>query len=387
MKLARLALIPILTGSCSLRPIDDLSEPSADAGDGNALCPRPGWCELPGTHLQSVCPPKTSSFDYPFYCKSVVRSPNSGAADILRNRLLIWGAFPTYYYGNEMYALDLATQQLTRLDDPSPLIDPGATVCPPMTMDGKPTARLTWDAVTQIDETDELFAFGGDLACPGVPGEGLDTWTRDFGTMEWSQKLPGGTGAGPPTAYEYALADSDRQSQTVFVHTRHALWAYHYDSNTYQHLIDNEITYAMTGRVDPKRRLFVAMGSKGYPPGGLKVYDISAPDKEVVVYDWTDQATGCDALLASPAPGLAWDPRVERLVGWPDFGNTVYLFDPDTKSCEARTFEGGPPNSHHSGDMDSSNGTRGRWRYFPQLDLFAVVNDWDIDAFVLRLGP
>jgi hypothetical protein len=30
-------------------------------------------------------------------------------------------------------------------------------------------------------------------------------------------------------------------------------------------------------------------------------------------------------------------------------------------------------------------GTNGRWRYFPGLDVFALVNLWDQDAFALRL--
>ena len=36
-------------------------------------------------------------------------------------------------------------------------------------------------------------------------------------------------------------------------------------------------------------------------------------------------------------------------------------------------------------DYRRQAGTNGRWRYFPSLDLFAVVNAYDQDAYVLRL--
>ncbi len=43
-----------------------------------------------------------------------------------------------------------------------------------------------------------------------------------------------------------------------------------------------------------------------------------------------------------------------------------------------QTFSGGPGSAQ-------PNGTNGRFAYFPALNLFAVVNDWQQNAYTLRL--
>jgi hypothetical protein len=85
----------------------------------------------------------------------------------------------------------------------------------------------------------------------------------------------------------------------------------------------------------------------------------------------------------SDYPGLAYDSVQDRIVGWANGGDTnaVYVFDPDTKTCITRTFPGGPP------VVPSTRGTFGRFQYFTQLNLFVVMNDWQQNAFTLRLTP
>jgi hypothetical protein len=72
-------------------------------------------------------------------------------------------------------------------------------------------------------------------------------------------------------------------------------------------------------------------------------------------------------------------PTVARMVGWAG-GDTVYIFDLDTKSCQTKTFGGGP-------GAQNANGTMGRFRYLPSLNVFAAVNDWMKNALTLRLSP
>jgi hypothetical protein len=60
-------------------------------------------------------------------------------------------------------------------------------------------------------------------------------------------------------------------------------------------------------------------------------------------------------------------------------GNTVYVFSSDTKTCVAETFPNGPQNSA------VNNGTFGRFRYFPSLNAYVVVNDANLDAQMLSL--
>jgi hypothetical protein len=55
-------------------------------------------------------------------------------------------------------------------------------------------------------------------------------------------------------------------------------------------------------------------------------------------------------------------------------------------TCQVMTFPNGPPNSAHSSNTpNTSFGTFGRFAYFPALDIFVLVNDWNIPAYVLRL--
>ena len=132
------------------------------------------------------------------------------------------------------------------------------------------------------------------------------------------------------------------------------------------------VDYHQGGVFDPERKLFVLIGYSNkfwvVPTGGNAKYNLE---------DWSKKVQGCEPLLRASAPGLAYDPVEHVIVGWVG-GNSVYLFDPDRKICTEKTFPDGP------GDAQEK-GTNGRFRYFPALGVFAVVNDWKSNAYVLRL--
>ena len=62
-------------------------------------------------------------------------------------------------------------------------------------------------------------------------------------------------------------------------------------------------------------------------------------------------------------------------------GNTVYLFNPDTKTCTAQTLSNGPTNT-----LASTAGTFGRFQYFPGLNAYALVSSATLDAYKLTLS-
>ena len=62
------------------------------------------------------------------------------------------------------------------------------------------------------------------------------------------------------------------------------------------------IDYHMTGRVDPKRNLFMIVGGGGNDGGGMQVFDI-ATGSDHAQQDWTSDVSGCDALLNANSPG------------------------------------------------------------------------------------
>jgi hypothetical protein len=144
----------------------------------------------------------------------------------------------------------------------------------------------------------------------------------------------------------------------------------------------------MTGRVDPKRRLFVLMGGDRTHGGGLKVFTLD--DGTYRVNDWTEAAISsadCAAMLDVAGPSVAYDTRRDLFVVWPNTGSTVYLFDPGDPvgnfTCTMRTppsaSSGVPPSP-----PDPALGAYGRFRYFPDHDGFVGVDNADADAFALR---
>jgi hypothetical protein len=134
----------------------------------------------------------------------------------------------------------------------------------------------------------------------------------------------------------------------------------------------------MTGVSEAERKLLIMLGGEWDGNGGAKVISIG-PRSNFQVQDWDAQVKGCDALRKSAYPGLAYDPVQKQIAGWAG-GDTVYLFNPDSKSCSAVKFPNGP-------GAPQANGTHGRFRYFSKLDVFALVNGAQQDAYILRLRP
>jgi hypothetical protein len=338
-----------------------------------------GWSDVPGAQLKPVCPASTSAYDFGFLCQYVVRG-NGAAADTKRNRLIMTGGGGGKYEGNELYAFDPMAQALTRLNDPSPLADSGPG-CPETLSDGAPNARTTTDGLVYVAHRDALFMFGGSTPCQLSAA----SWSFDLGTLAWRRLDP--VAGDQPAGFEWIGADYDPGSKLIYLLNSLAFYQYDYDANRYTVLDTTPSCYNMTGRLDLKRGLFVLFGSRGCAGGngGILVYDVSAGGDHKQ-QNWATQVTGCDPLLDATGPGLSYDPDLGALVGWPNFGDSVYIFDPETRSCTAQTFPNGPPDSAHTAP-DTSLGTYARFSYFPALGVFAVVNDWDLDAYTLRLTP
>jgi hypothetical protein len=346
---------------------DDTGVPIAD-----------GWTEIAGTMLADVCP-TDPAVQGNTGCKAVIAAWNGGIADTMRDRLIFLGGGHGDYYGNEVYALDLNALSLERLNEPSPLDN--LDECPSTYVDGTPAARHTYDALAYIEHADRMFMHDG--ALPPCGGAVADTWTLDLATLEWTDMQP----SGGPEPRPGKVADYDPDSGAVYLHDTYAFWRYDYDTNTFTELAASFIDYHMTGRIDPVRREFVILGCRGCDPsGGAKRISI-AEGSDYQLEDITASLQGCDALIETSSPGLAFDTVGERLVGWAG-GNDVYALDLETLVCTRYESEGGPPpppELEFAGPYGAQgNGTFGRWRYFPDEGVFAVVNDWQQNAFVFR---
>jgi hypothetical protein len=361
--------------------------PSRAQGDAavpavSELCAAPGWCELPGTRLVDVCPlPSPGGIEG---CEGVV-SYSGAAADTSLQRLLVWGGGTTNYWGNEVYALDLMSASLRRMTDPSAadtrVIETLAEEYP----DGAPRARSTYNGLVYVAAQNRLLAFGGDRAVldNGISQPSDAVWALGLSALEWTRLTP--AGALDPSFI--MLADIDPRTQRVYVVSDQKFYAYAYESGTVTLLRDFEqfpgeaLDYHMVAVVDPKRqRLFFAGGADASATaGGLKSIDLRA-GTAYALENWTEDAKGggCTPLIAANNPGVAYDATRDRLIGWAG-GDDVYVFDADARTCTVLDYAGGP--------TPHPTGTYGRFRYFPKLDVFAVVNSAQQNAFVLRLPP
>jgi hypothetical protein len=334
-------------------------------GIANALCPDGGWCELAGTSLAAKCPPDDVYFAYASDCADAFAgSRGSAVADRARHRLVLWGALgPPYYPGNEAYALDLGTARVERLTAPTE--PPPSDVC---ASGDAPSPRATFDTLVAVPTEDRMMFFSGGTTCE-------DTWSFDLEKHTWTQERPGSNAT---TNGLYAVAaDYDADSRRVLVQTQTGLWEYPLDTKSYKALGGSVAYYNQVGRIDPKRRLFVVAGCNACADTirGLVVTHLDPP---YAVEDWTGDLQGCDDWLSLPGIGMELDPRDDTFVIWPNGGGTIYRLDLGQKRCTKIALPNGP-------SAQNDYQARGRFRYFPELGLFAVIADARSNAFVLRL--
>jgi hypothetical protein len=325
--------------------------------------PANSWLEIPSSRLDSV---GADSELYPevqgFGGIGGITAYSGAVFDSKRNRLVIWGGGHGDYRGNEIYVFDTDTLTWERLTDPS---DPN--LGEQVNNDGTPNSRHTYNGMAYIEHADRLFASGGSLAGPGSCGADK-TWIFDFNSKQWTDMNPANT---PNTDCENVCA-YDPETQRVWWFDTPGLWSYSYDSNTWvQH--NQDFFSSRTAVMDTKRGLLVMVGQ-----GEVIAYNIRGGDYRHQEWD----TSGGNSFVNKWAPGLAYDPVSDRIVGWS--GGSVYALNPDTKVWTEHSASGAP--SYSSG---SDSGLYGLWRYVPHLNAFIVMTDADenIHFYKLSSGP
>jgi hypothetical protein len=346
-----------------------------------------GWTDLANTRLKDVCPANSFNgiaYNFADRCDAVVAAWSSAVADTKRNRLIIWGGGHTDYSGNEVYSLNLGAvpPTLTRLTDPSDFTQNGSGCPDTNVVDGTPVSRHTYDGLVYLPVQDKMFSFAGGLAPCGGP------WSDRTYTLDLSQPVPTWKAMDPINGYQIgyqettAICGYDPNSLTVICNSTGTFFRYDPATNTNTQLSTGQYPpYSATGVIDPKRKLFIFMGTDYLSTTPRVVAVDISPGSSFNVQEWSSLVTGCDALAGANYPGLAYDPVLDRIVGWPNAGNTIYVFNADLKTCTAQTFPNGPTNT-----LASTTGTAGRFQYFPGLNAYGVVSLATLDAFKLTLG-
>lgn len=379
--MTRWFLLCVLCTSCSLRDLGYLDEAgSAGSGGNGAVRPiagcssEPGWCELANTQLKPECPNITlGSYNYSYECDQVVELANGAVADVARQRMVLFGggdaANETSYQGNEVYALNLDPPSLARLNDPSPLVEP-IDGC--ITDSSVPSPRVTFDNLEHAKSLDSLFLFGGS---PGCATASVDaTWTLDLATLDWTEQpksgaVPAGSPGGvsdwdPVTESVFLVRTTDGDGSDVF---------FRWDAKATSYVGlggGSPLQLGAVGTIEPNLRTLVVIGG-----AQSFLFDLDAPNaRHDLVVDST-----CQPLIDATLPGLEWDSRHERLVGWTGRDDTIYLLDVASGSCAVEHHGPAPPSV--------TSALLTRFRYFPEFDAFVTITRATENAFALRLQP
>ncbi|RLA51357.1 MAG: hypothetical protein DRR42_10600 [Gammaproteobacteria bacterium] len=334
-----------------------------------------GWEEVSNTRLQSVC---AGANGFPQVlgatgCAAITVAWSGAIFDSRRDRLIIWGGGHNDYYGNELYAFNVQSSTIERLNDPGL---PTSAGCTESIANGtQPNSRHTYDGIEYIEATDEMFVFGGSLAC-GAGDFGSDTWTYDFKANRWQQRSPSGPiprgDAGMLTAY-------DPVTGLVYVHDRQHLYSFDSRNNRYTRLSSSPVSlgYHLAATIDPVRRVFLIVGfDSAAGSGAVYSYDIDQGSSYAMRRIST---SGGGPVINAVYPGVDFDKAAGQVVGWSGNSvNSVFSLDLGKNEWNETAYSGGP--------VAVGNGTHGRWRYSAASGVFVLANRVNDNIFVLRTG-
>jgi hypothetical protein len=390
----------------------------------NGIPSQTGWFEIPKTLLRPACS-TVVEIQGTDGCQAVISAWNGAIADTANQRLLIMGGGHDNYSGNELYSVDLNSssstyltlRELTNPVFPTPIPSCTEDWGTPPTMSA-PSARENYGDLAAINGggSNQLWLFGGALANSGCRSSGM--WILDIPTLTWTRmdttlKTSNLPSSAPitlgSTFTDINYSDYDLNSNLVYTYLSDAdvLASYDPGTNTLTSLASGKLSgqigganFRANGVLDPVRHIFLIVGQ-----GTVAWFDLNSNPPVAKNFSLQAAAAGCKpspdpnnpAIEDAISPGLAFDPVQDRVVGWAG-GNTVWLIDTTSTtaatpslSCTTLTFPGGPPPAPIPGGGGTSgeqkNGTFGRFRYFPGLNLFVLVNDWEQNAFTLRLNP
>lgn len=315
---------------------------------------------MPNTKIRSVLP-NPVPIGYPPY---LIQAWSGGTVDTLRNRMLVWGGGHNDYWGNEVYAIDLATMTVQRTVDASPYT--GSSSSTSALPDGTPTSRHTYDGLTYAANVDQFVSVGGALTPNGNADRA--TWVYEFGPRRWTSSVA----TSPIASATYGqLVKYDPVSGLVYVRDNTSLYTYNPSTRAYSARIgpQTHVDYRLTAAIDTRRRKMVLIGA------GVQLVDLASG----VV---TTMATSNPPpfVATNQSPGMAYDPVADRMVAWHGGGN-VYALNMDTATWTQVATGPGPTSSA------PVQGTFGRWGYVPAYRVFVMVNSIDENAWVFRLTP
>lgn len=331
--------------------------------------PADSWTSLPNTAFDPWCRSHgliEAGQSTAYRCSTVINAWGGGAYDPDQHAMVLFGGGHNDYPGNEVYAFDIATASWRVVKEPTPL----AQIVPSRDeyADRTPVSRHTYDGFAYITDLRRLFVWGGARYQDG--SSTAASWLFDASARTWTRRADFNGPAG--SGLYWMGTDYDRETRTVFTRTESGIFAYSVDGDAWRRLADfgyppyypaHQTTRYRRGIVLASRRLFYTLG--GVIHGG------SAPDVIVwniqsnrdVTADWP--LRGDTAVIARQGAGADYDSAADAIVAWSGGAPAILSLTDNTWTLGSST--GAPA-------AQVANGTYGRFRYVPSLNVFALVN-------------
>jgi hypothetical protein len=367
------------------------------------------------------CPPNdygNSNYDFPSACRNVYNAWNGGALYEATETLYIWGGGHTDYNGNELYGLRFgqSTPDLVRLTNPTVPISnnsygyiPDSATCNYLATSPTcaPNSRHTYGGIMVDPSLNRLVIMGGSIANDGSAVK--DLWTLDLtacynpltDACTWTRRDNCGNGRytctptdpnWPSAGTDQMYLNFDASSGTYFTYTPNGCLFSQYNplapiGGQFTTLASGYCTNIsdMMSVLDPLNRFLVFIGQTSQNANKVYSYQLSAP---YTLTDRTSQvgASCASALASSNAPGLAYDPIANQIIGYPSsLGNTIYVITTSATqpwTCTSETYVGGPPAPN-----SQAHNLRGRFQYSSKEDAFIVCGDPYQNCYYLRRRP
>jgi hypothetical protein len=367
-----------------------------------AICPANGasgtQCSVGGTGTFDGCSVNGASYPYQTMCSQVIRAYNGGAARTKAGaeQFIIWGGGHLAYEGNEVYSVDLfGTPTARRLTNPSQYLPSDNTLdCVDTLPDGQPNGRHTNSSMVYVPSLDRVYSLFGSLACGTGKSHG-DIWYLDVSLSPpvWNKVTPNPAGIVPSydtlvIAQGSGVVNSiwDEVTAKIYFTFNYSLYSLNPSDSMITKLSDNgtAIGAAHFSRIvlDSKRRHLWIVGDAYL--GGARAIRISIAAGST--YEWEDMAgsmdSSCNTLTTSASgAGLFYDKNRDRFVGWfHNGGSTVWTMNPASLTCISYNAPGSAP---PTGDELLS--IYNRADYFPTLNKYVVVNDYNQAAYQLTM--
>jgi hypothetical protein len=335
------------------------------------------WLELADTRVRAHAPPEFIDGSFIGDVEYVMKAWSGGAFDPVNDRFLLRGGGHIVYGGNEIYALDVNTLQLSRAWGPSPFAgwQDQDLVMP----DGAPVASHSCDHLEYIPSTNSFCTFTNPANWQYDVMHDYTSYCVDLDVGEWRT-----VATMPDNAGQCMFSAFHPGRGTVFIHGGGKLkYLKEYDpvADTWRAwgTIWSDANFYFSDRstaaLDHDRDLFVMIGD-----GDFIVWDISGAPRDV-----TGQAiasTGDNEIVDARAPGFVYDPVHRVFVAW-DGGADVYVIDPD--DWHWRRIAPAPGNTVVPTGTADTQGTFGRFQYMPSKNAFIAVSSVDANMFVYRL--